>query len=67
MNASRTDRLITFLQEELSIPAAAIALALKHCEDGASLLPISLWQYGLVRLEELDRIFDWLAAVPPLS
>jgi hypothetical protein len=23
-------------------------------------LPMILWQYGLVTLEQLDRIFDWL-------
>jgi len=23
-------------------------------------LPMLLWQYGLVTIEQLDRIFDWL-------
>jgi hypothetical protein len=23
-------------------------------------VPMILWQYGLVTLEQLDRIFDWL-------
>jgi hypothetical protein len=25
-------------------------------------LPMILWQYGLVTLEQLDRIYDWLAS-----
>lgn len=53
-------QLINFLQEELSIPANYIATALRHPEQNPSLLPMILWQYGLVTLEQLDRIFDWL-------
>jgi hypothetical protein len=53
-------RLIRFLQEELAIPQASIAVALRHEEASPNLLPIILWQYGLVTLEQLDQIFDWL-------
>jgi hypothetical protein len=57
---TRTNRLIGFLQEDLAIPADAIALALHQCEQAPNLLPMMLWQYGLVTLNQLDRIFDWL-------
>ncbi|MBL1177434.1 DUF2949 domain-containing protein [Pantanalinema sp. GBBB05] len=53
-------RLIQFLQEELAIPAAAIAVAQRHQDITPNLLPIILWQYGLVTLDDLNRIFDWL-------
>lgn len=53
-------RLIQFLQEELAIPDASIATVKRHQEFNVTLLPMLLWQYGLVTLEELDRIFDWL-------
>jgi Protein of unknown function (DUF2949) len=59
---SRWTNLIQFLQDELALPKAAIALALKRCEQKINLLPIVLWQYGLVTLEQLDQIFDWLEA-----
>jgi hypothetical protein len=26
-------------------------------------LPMILWQYGLVTIEQLDRIYDWMEAV----
>lgn len=42
------------------MPKSAIVFALKHCEEKLNLLPIVLWQYGLVTLEQLDQIFDWL-------
>ncbi|NJP11136.1 MAG: DUF2949 domain-containing protein [Leptolyngbyaceae cyanobacterium RU_5_1] len=53
-------RLIQFLREELSIPETAIAIALRHQESASNVLPMILWQYGLITLEDLDRIFDWM-------
>lgn len=53
-------QLIDFLQEELAIPNSAIDFALRHCEVVSTQLPMILWKYGLINLEQLDRIFDWL-------
>ena len=47
-------RLTKFLLEELAIPTAAIELAVRHREQTPNLLPMILWQYGLVSLEQLD-------------
>ena len=52
-------RLISFLQEELEISTAEIALAQRQDED-PNLLHIILWQYGLLTLEQLERVFEWL-------
>lgn len=60
MNPTTHIQLINFLQSELGIPANSIATALRHPEQTPSLLPMILWQYGLVTLEQLDQIFDWL-------
>jgi hypothetical protein len=58
---SRKARLIRFLQEELRIPSDSIQVALRHHQETLpNLLPMVLWQYGLVSLEQLDKIFDWL-------
>ncbi|MBW4486898.1 MAG: DUF2949 domain-containing protein [Trichocoleus desertorum ATA4-8-CV12] len=56
-------RFIRFLQEDLSISAASIAIALRHREQDPGPLPMILWQYGLVTLEQLNCIFDWLETV----
>lgn len=64
---TRTHQLINFLQEDLAIPAAFITLALQRCEQTPTLLPIILWQYGLVTLVQLDRIFDWLEGSTSLA
>ncbi len=58
-NRSNT-QLINFLQKELAISANSIAMALRHCEQDPGPLHMILWQYGLVSLEQLEQIFDWL-------
>ncbi|GAB4235937.1 MAG: DUF2949 domain-containing protein [Elainellaceae cyanobacterium] len=58
--STRRTKLISFLREELALPAAAIAFALRQPEQSPTLLPMVLWQYGLITLEQLDRIFDWM-------
>ncbi len=62
MNQLIQIRLIQFLVEELAIPATSIRLALRHHKQGSEQLPMILWQYGLITLQQLDRIFDWLEA-----
>jgi Protein of unknown function (DUF2949) len=52
--------LVTFLKEELALPAPAIDLALRQSQQNTTVLPMILWQYGLVTLTQLDQIFDWL-------
>ncbi len=54
-------KLIKFLKEELALPETTIAIGLRHQESTANQLPIILWQYGLITLDDLDRIFDWMA------
>lgn len=53
-------RFIHFLQEDLAISTASIAIALRHREQDPGPLPMILWQYGLVTIEQLDQIYDWL-------
>lgn len=56
-------KFISFLQEELSLPGESISVMDRHWQKNSMLspLPMILWQYGLVTLEQLDRIYDWLA------
>ncbi len=60
MELSKKDiQLINFLQEKLTISASAIAIALRMRQRASEPLPIILWQYGLVSIHQLERIFDW--------
>lgn len=54
------ERLIDFLILELGISAEAISLAKKVANPQPHILPIILWQYGLLENKQLDRVYDWL-------
>jgi Protein of unknown function (DUF2949) len=53
-------KLLNFLRDELSLSSDSINLALKHVEQDPGPLPIVLWQYGLITIEQLSKIYDWL-------
>ena len=55
-------RLINFLEQDLALSPDSVSLALRQGEQTPHLLPMILWQYGLVSLKQLDKIFDWLEA-----
>ena len=60
MSPSKYTKFIRFLQEDLSISAASIAMAIRQREQDPGPLLMILWQYGLITLEQLDQIYDWL-------
>jgi hypothetical protein len=55
-------KLIKFLQDDLAISASSMAIVLKQIERNPGPVPMLLWQYGLVTIEQLDRIYDWIDA-----
>lgn len=60
MPASKLNRLIEFLHETLAVPAEAISLGLRQVGQATNLLPIVLWQYGLISTQQLNQVFDWM-------
>jgi hypothetical protein len=54
------DRFIHFLQLELAIPADSIALGIKTGERDPDRFATILWQYGLLTIDQLDKVLDWL-------
>ncbi|MBD2092189.1 DUF2949 domain-containing protein [Microcoleus sp. FACHB-1515] len=59
MTPATYSRFIRFLREDLAISDSSIAIAQRQGQD-PGLLPMILWQYGLVTIDQLDKIFDWL-------
>jgi hypothetical protein len=57
---SKHEKLLEFLQVHLSLPASSIDLGLRQSKEAPNLLPMVLYQYGLVTAQELGQIFDWL-------
>ena len=60
MSTALQAQLIDYLRTELAVSSEAIALAERHQTDTPTHLHIVLWQYGLITLEQLAKIFDWL-------
>jgi hypothetical protein len=68
MTPNTYSRFVRFLQEELCVSPAHIAFAEKAQATSnekqryrdPNPLSMTLLQYGLVTLEQLDKIFDWL-------
>jgi Protein of unknown function (DUF2949) len=52
-------QVVNFLSQNLNLSDDSVKLALKKSQSDYSSLPIILWQYGLVSLPELDRVYDW--------
>lgn len=51
---------IEFLKEEINLSSDSIAVARRSVAQNTEFMPMVLWQYGLVTIEQLDRIYDWL-------
>ncbi|MGB7086380.1 MAG: DUF2949 domain-containing protein [Phormidesmis sp.] len=55
--------LICFLQDELAVPPTSIKRALQQCKEDLGPLPMVLWQQGVLSLQQLERIFEWMEMV----
>lgn len=64
MTTAQLPDLIEFLRRDLDVPDEAIALGVQRAAEAPNLLPMVLWQYGLVNTTELEQIFDWLEQRP---
>lgn len=58
-------RLIEYLEQDMGLSKHAIAMAVRQAGALPNLLPISLWQYGLITADQLNQILDWLEALQP--
>ncbi|NMF81783.1 DUF2949 domain-containing protein [Nodosilinea sp. P-1105] len=67
MSPQHQHQLVNFLQSDLAIPPESIALGMRQTQQVPSLLPMVLWQYGLVTTDQLGQIFDWLEQTSSVS
>ena len=52
--------LLAYIQSELNVSEDAIAIAFRKPLFSPSHVPVALWQLGLISLEDVSKIFDWL-------
>ncbi|MEM9137410.1 MAG: DUF2949 domain-containing protein [Cyanobacteria bacterium P01_F01_bin.42] len=60
MNSPRFIPIIDFLQRECHLSSEAIAIAFRRPLLSVNQVPIALWQLGLISLDDVARVFDWL-------
>ena len=53
-------KMISFLVDEIGLQESSIELGLKLSIKDNTPLPILLWSYGLLTLEELDMLYTFL-------
>ena len=53
-------KIISFLVDEIGIEESSIELGLKLSIKNNSPLPILLWSYGILTIEELDKLYTLL-------
>jgi Protein of unknown function (DUF2949) len=63
MGSANFTRFVSFLQDDLAISQDCMAIALRQMENDPGPLPMILWQYGLVTIDQLEKIYDWLETV----
>jgi hypothetical protein len=50
--------IISILLDEMEVTESEVSLGLKQCETESGYLPIILWKYGLISLQQLDQILN---------
>jgi Protein of unknown function (DUF2949) len=56
-------RFLTYLQQNMGLSESALAITTRQRQPTTTELPIVLWNYGLITLEQVGQIFDWMEEV----
>ena len=60
MNNYSNKKIISFLMNEIGLEKSSIELGLKLSFKNKTPLPILLWSYGILTIEELDDLYTFL-------
>ena len=60
MNDNVSKELIIYLLHEVGLDESSIELGLKLSIKNKTPLPILLWSYGMLTIEELDKLYSFL-------
>ena len=51
--------MVRYLRRELGLSENALALGVKQAQLEQAPLPVILWRFGLISLEQLDHVLGW--------
>ena len=60
MNVNLYKEMIIYLINKLGLEESSIELGLKLSKKNNTQLPILLWSYGMLTIEELDELYSFL-------
>ena len=60
MQYNSLEKLKNFLTNELGMNQSSIELGIKLAEKNNTPLPILLWSYGMLTIDELDKLYSYL-------
>ena len=60
MKDNLSEEMIIYLLDEIGLNESSIELALKLSIRNNTSLPILLWSYGMLTIEELDKLYTFL-------
>ena len=60
MQYNSLEKLKNFLTNELGMNQSSIELGIKLAEKNNTPLPILLWSYGMLTIDELDKLYSFL-------
>ena len=60
MNKNLSKKMIIYLLNEIGLDESSIELGLKLSLKNKTPLPILLWSYGMITIDELDKLYSFL-------
>ena len=60
MNNYISKEMMIYLHNEIGLDESSIELGLKLSKKNKTPLPILLWSYGMLTIEELDKLYSFL-------
>ena len=59
-NSNLSKKMIFFLLDDIGLDPSSIELGLKLSVRNNTPLPVLLWSYGMLTIEELDKLYSFL-------
>ncbi len=51
--------LLRFLRHQLGLSESALAMGMRQSDVEQAPLPVVLWRFGLISLEQFEQVLDW--------
>ena len=51
--------LLRFLRHQMGLSESALAMGIRQSEVEQAPLPVVLWRFGLISLEQFEQVLDW--------